>query len=135
MTDLADLPQRPIDPWDGVAPSRGRRLLDLTLAGAAVILLAVPMLVIYVLVRATSPGPGLFRQVRLGQGGRPFRFYKFRTMRTGVGGLKVTANRDPRLTRVGEVLRKPSPDGPPQLWNILRGHMTPVRPRPQTPDL
>jgi lipopolysaccharide/colanic/teichoic acid biosynthesis glycosyltransferase len=135
MTDTADLPQDPIVPWEGMPPSGGRRVLDVAGACAALLLLAAPMLLIYLLVRLTGHGPGLFRQVRLGQGGRPFRFYKFRTMRTGVGGLKVTANGDPRLTRVGKVLRKLSLDELPQLWNILRGDMTFVGPRPETPDL
>jgi lipopolysaccharide/colanic/teichoic acid biosynthesis glycosyltransferase len=135
MTDTPGLPQEPIVPWEGVPPSGGRRVLDVAGACAALLLLAAPMLVIYLLVRLTSHGPGLFRQVRLGQGGRPFRFYKFRTMRTGVGGLKVTANGDPRLTRIGKVLRKLSLDELPQFWNVLRGDMTLVGPRPETPDL
>ncbi|MCW2903131.1 MAG: hypothetical protein JWO67_5396 [Streptosporangiaceae bacterium] len=132
---IAGPPPRPIVPWDGRPPSRGRRVLDAAGAVTALVLLAVPMVVIYLLVRTTSHGPGLFRQVRLGQGGRPFRFYKFRTMRAGVGGLTVTANGDPRLTKVGKVLRKLSLDELPQLWNILRGDMTIVGPRPETPDL
>lgn len=124
-----------IAPTDGIPPGRARRALDIAGALAGLVLLAVPMLLIYATVRLTSRGPGIFRQVRLGQGGRPFRFYKFRTMRTGVGGLKVTANCDPRLTRVGKVLRKLSLDELPQLWNVLRGDMTLVGPRPETPDL
>ena len=134
-TDPNDLPQRPIVTWKGIAPGRGRRTLDVIGACAALLVLAVPMLLLYLLVRTTSRGPGVFRQARLGQGGRPFRFYKFRTMRTGVGGLKVTADRDPRLTRVGGMLRRLSLDELPQLWNVLRGDMTLVGPRPETPDL
>ena len=135
MTEIASLAQNPIAPSDGIPPSRGRRALDIAGAGLGLVVLAAPMLIIYLMVRLSSPGPGLFRQVRLGQGGIPFRFYKFRTMRTGVGGLTVTANADPRLTRTGKVLRKLSLDELPQLWNILRGDMTLVGPRPETPDL
>jgi lipopolysaccharide/colanic/teichoic acid biosynthesis glycosyltransferase len=134
MTDR-ELDTRPVDPADGVAPSTARRVLDVAGALAGLVLLSVPLLMIYLLVRASGPGPGIFRQTRVGQGGRPFTMYKFRTMRQGVGGLTVTANRDPRLTRIGRLLREWSLDELPQLVNVLRGHMTLVGPRPETYDL
>ncbi|MEW2358031.1 sugar transferase [Spirillospora sp. NPDC029432] len=130
-----DLVTRPVDPSDGVAPSTARRVLDVLGALAGLVLLSFPLLLVYVLVRTSSPGPGVFRQTRVGQGGRPFTMYKFRTMRQGVGGLTVTANCDPRLTRIGKVLREWSLDELPQLVNVLRGQMTLVGPRPETYDL
>ncbi|QXJ21897.1 sugar transferase [Actinomadura graeca] len=133
--DHTGLAERPVDPSDGVAPSAGRRALDVAGALAGLLLLSVPLLLLYGLVRLTSPGPGVFRQTRVGQGGRPFTMYKFRTMRQGVGGLTVTANCDPRLTRVGKLLRRWSLDELPQLVNVLRGQMTLVGPRPETYDL
>ncbi|MBW8483998.1 sugar transferase [Actinomadura parmotrematis] len=134
-SDRDDLETRPIDPSDGVPPSAARRALDVAGALAGLAALCVPLLLIWLTVRLTSRGPGIFRQVRVGQGGRPFVMYKFRTMRQGVGGLTVTANRDPRLTRAGAVLRRWSLDELPQLANVLRGTMTLVGPRPETYDL
>lgn len=133
--DHAALPSRPVDPSDGIAPSRARRVLDVAGAVAGLLLLGVPLLVIFALVKLSSRGPGVFRQTRVGQGGRPFVMYKFRTMRQGVGGLTVTANCDPRLTRVGKLLRQWSLDELPQFVNVLRGQMTLVGPRPETYDL
>ena len=132
---MSELASRPVDPSDGTAPSRPRRVLDVVGAVTGLLLLSVPLLLIYALVRMSSPGPGVFRQTRVGQGGRPFTMYKFRTMRQGVGGLTVTANCDPRLTRVGKLLRQWSLDELPQLVNVLRGQMTLVGPRPETYDL
>ncbi|WP_214325152.1 sugar transferase [Nonomuraea sediminis] len=124
--------EAPIVSGPGVAPATSRRLLDLAVAGTALLVLAVPMLVIYLIVRWSSRGPGFFAQLRVGQGGRPFSMYKFRTMRVGVGGPLVTASADPRLTRVGAFLRRYSLDELPQLWNVLRGHMTLVGVRPES---
>ncbi|MFC9969657.1 sugar transferase [Spirillospora sp. NPDC127200] len=135
MNDKPELETRPIDPSDGIAPSAPRRALDVLGAVAGLVLLSVPLLAVYLAVRLTSPGPGVFRQTRVGQGGRPFTMYKFRTMRQGVGGLTVTANCDPRLTRIGKLLRQWSLDELPQLVNVLRGQMTLVGPRPETYDL
>ncbi|MQY06914.1 sugar transferase [Actinomadura macrotermitis] len=135
MTDKTDLETRPVDPSDGVPPSTARRLLDVTGALAGLVLLSVPMLAIWLTVRLSSRGPGVFRQTRVGQGGHPFTMYKFRTMRQGARGLTVTANRDPRVTRVGRVLRRWSLDELPQLVNVLRGDMTLVGPRPETYEL
>ncbi|TDD27221.1 sugar transferase [Actinomadura sp. KC06] len=130
-----DLIARPVDPTDGIGPSRGRRALDIAGALAGLALFSVPLVLIYALVRLTSRGPGIFRQTRVGQGGRPFTILKFRTMRQNAGGMKVTATSDPRVTRVGRALRRFYLDELPQLVNVLRGDMTLVGPRPETYDL
>jgi lipopolysaccharide/colanic/teichoic acid biosynthesis glycosyltransferase len=93
-------------------------------------------MVVAVAVRCTSRGPVLFRQRRVGAGQRPFVLLKFRTMTVGdPGGPQVTTATDPRVTGVGRVLRRTSVDELPQLWNVLRGQMTLVGPRPETIDL
>ncbi|HEY8478470.1 MAG TPA: sugar transferase [Spirillospora sp.] len=126
---------RPVVPSDGVPPSRARRALDIAGALTGLLLLSVPLVLIYALVRLTSRGPGIFRQTRVGQGGRPFTIYKFRTMRQDADGMKVTATGDPRVTRVGRVLRRFYLDELPQLVNVLLGDMTLVGPRPETYEL
>lgn len=119
----------------GVPPGWTRRVLDLAAATLGLLILGGPLLVLMAVVRLTSRGPALFTQVRVGQGGRPFVMYKLRTMSTGNAGAEVTAPQDPRVTRVGRVLRSTSLDEVPQLWNVLRGDMTLVGPRPETPRL
>ncbi|MEW6269260.1 MAG: oligosaccharide flippase family protein [Thermodesulfobacteriota bacterium] len=112
-----------------------RRGLDVTAAALALLLLAPLLLVLALLVRATSSGPALFVQQRIGRGGRPFGLVKFRTMCTGAAtqGPPITAAGDPRVTRVGRLLRRTKLDELPQLWNVLRGDMSLVGPRPEVP--
>jgi lipopolysaccharide/colanic/teichoic acid biosynthesis glycosyltransferase len=119
----------------GVAPRFGRRLLDVAVALTALVLLSPLLLTIALLVRLASPGPALFRQTRVGQGGQPFTIYKFRSMRLGSGGPEVTTGADPRVTRIGRIIRATSLDELPQLVNVLHGEMTLVGPRPETPRL
>lgn len=120
--------------------------LDRLGAAVAIVLLALPMACVAVLVRSTTRGPALFRQTRVGQEGREFTVVKFRTMIANADQLKpamVAANEyegalfkvkaDPRVTRVGRVLRKTSMDELPQLFNVLRGEMSLVGPRPHLP--
>ncbi len=105
-------------------------------AGLAVVLLVVlsPLLLLLaLLVAATSPGGALFAQVRVGRAGVPFRMLKFRTMRLGAAGAQVTAQGDARVTAVGRVLRATKLDELPELWNIVRGDMAFVGPRPEVP--
>jgi exopolysaccharide biosynthesis polyprenyl glycosylphosphotransferase len=122
-----------------------KRIIDLVAAAAGLVVLLPLMAVIVLLIRLTSPGPAIFRQVRCGLNGRRFLFYKFRSMvrnaedlKPGVEHLnrKQTAfkiPRDPRLTTVGRYLRKFSIDEWPQLWNVLKGDMSLVGPRPAVP--
>ena len=110
--------------------------LDRCVAAVALVLLSPLLLVLSMLVLATSPGPVLFRQVRIGRDGRPFRICKFRTMvHTGESGsAQVSPTGDPRVTGVGRVLRDWYLDELPQLINVLRGDMGLVGPRPETPE-
>jgi lipopolysaccharide/colanic/teichoic acid biosynthesis glycosyltransferase len=110
-----------------------KRAMDVV-ASSLGLLAAAPMLAgAAVAVRLSSPGPVLFRQVRVGQGGRRFEILKFRSMRIGVAGPQVTSGGDRRVTGVGRILRKYKLDELPQLWNVLRGDMSLVGPRPEVP--
>ena len=112
-----------------------KRGLDLAAAGAALAVLLPYMALLALLVKANSPGPALYRAVRIGRGGRPFVMYKFRSMRQGpdASGLRVTSADDPRITGVGRFLRRTKQDELPQLWNIVKGDMSLVGTRPQDP--
>jgi lipopolysaccharide/colanic/teichoic acid biosynthesis glycosyltransferase len=139
--EQARLPAR----WEPIA----RRAVDLVVVMVALLMLAIPMLLIAMAIRLGTSGPALYRQQRLGRGGRPFTMYKFRTMRTGCsdaqhrelivrelrgedtsvdGSWKIDS--DPRVTRIGSILRRTSVDELPQLLNVLRGQMSLVGPRP-----
>jgi len=123
-----------------------KRATDVVVASAALVLLSPFMLVIAALIRLTSPGPAIFRQVRCGLNGRRFTFYKFRSMCHNAEDLKASLmhlNRkstafkipnDPRLTAIGRFLRKFSIDEWPQLWNVVKGEMSLVGPRPAVPE-
>jgi lipopolysaccharide/colanic/teichoic acid biosynthesis glycosyltransferase len=116
----------------GIGPGGARRALDILVAVLGLAVLGVPLLLLMFAVRVESPGPALFRQVRIGQGGRPFTLYKLRSMQVGAGGPEVTAGADPRVTWLGQRLRSAALDELPQLWNVLRGQMTLVGARPET---
>lgn len=110
-----------------------KRLFDLALAIPLLILTGPLMAVVALLVRLESPGPALFSQVRIGQANRPFRIYKFRSMRQASNdalGERSTERDDERLTRVGWFIRRTSIDELPQLFNVLLGNMSLVGPRP-----
>jgi lipopolysaccharide/colanic/teichoic acid biosynthesis glycosyltransferase len=128
------------------------RSLDIAAAGLALLVLSPVLLVVAILVRLDSRGPAIFRQERVGRGLKPFRVAKFRTMRQGVAAdphrayveemireeseaegrqkpmMKLAE--DPRITKIGHFLRRTSLDELPQLWNVLRGEMSLVGPRP-----
>ncbi len=144
------------DPAARVAPGSPRltRAIDLLVSGAALVVLSPLLVTVAAAVRATSPGPALFRQVRVGYRGRPFVMLKFRSMtdgcddavhreynrrelagedpREGESGVYKPAA-DPRITRVGRLLRVTSLDELPQLFNVLGGTMSLVGPRPPLP--
>lgn len=115
--------------------SRARRTLDVIAAASALTLLSPVLLLLAAAVKSESRGPILFRQRRIGCDGAEFTLLKLRSMSAGDGGAEITADVDPRVTRVGAVLRRTSLDELPQLVNILRGEMTLVGPRPETPGL
>ena len=113
-----------------------KRSLDVLLSSAALLLLALPFAIIAAIIKLTSPGPVFYRQERMGLDGKPFIIYKFRSMyqdaerETG----PVWASRDdPRCTPIGRLLRRTNVDELPQLWNVLRGDMSLVGPRPERP--
>ena len=111
-----------------------KRCFDLLLTGAGLVLISPLLLAIAIAVKVTSPGPVLFSQDRYGLDGRRFQIYKFRTMRVMEAGdqpgLRQATRHDPRVTSLGAVLRRWSLDELPQLFNVLRGDMSLVGPRP-----
>jgi exopolysaccharide biosynthesis polyprenyl glycosylphosphotransferase len=119
-----------------------KRAIDVAIASFMLLLGAPLLLLLWLTIRLDSPGPAVFRQTRVGRCGRPFTVFKFRTMefrpnaeftllRDADGRLRHKIKNDPRVTRVGKVLRKTSLDELPQLWNVLRGEMSLVGPRPE----
>lgn len=125
---------------------KAKSLLERSLTAVALVLLAVPFLLIAAIVRLTSPGPALFRQQRVGLNGKIFDVYKFRTMVDGADGLidqiidlneqdgvLFKIKNDPRCTSFGTRLRRHSIDELPQLINVVRGEMSLVGPRPALP--
>jgi len=111
------------------------RWVEIPLAFFGLVVFSPLLLVTMLAVRLSSPGPVIFRQQRVGKHGKHFTLYKFRTMRVNNEGSKVTAGGDPRITPIGRVLRKAKLDELPELWNILRGDMSFVGPRPEVPEL
>ncbi|HKQ58957.1 MAG TPA: undecaprenyl-phosphate glucose phosphotransferase [Candidatus Eisenbacteria bacterium] len=123
--------ETPEQGWNAVI----KRTFDLAFSAAGLIVLSPLMAAVALWVRLDSPGPVLYGQERVGVNGRRFRMWKFRTMRADAeaeGAAWTTAD-DPRRTRAGGTLRKLSLDELPQLWNVLRGHMSLVGPRPEQP--
>jgi lipopolysaccharide/colanic/teichoic acid biosynthesis glycosyltransferase len=117
---------------DSIAPDPVRRSLDVAVALLGLVVLAPVMVVVLIGARLSTGGSAIYRQTRVGEGGRPFTMYKIRSMRTGQAGPEVTGPADRRITRLGAALRMTSLDEVPQLVNVLRGQMTLVGPRPET---
>jgi lipopolysaccharide/colanic/teichoic acid biosynthesis glycosyltransferase len=121
-----------------VTPARAaaKRVLDLVLAGAASALSAPVVALVALAIRLESPGSPIYRQTRAGKDGASFQIYKLRTMQHGAeftgAGLAIQRG-DSRITRVGKVLRRLSLDELPNLWNVLKGEMSIVGPRPTVP--
>lgn len=149
VTQLADLPILEYNTWD---PSRSslllKRVVDLVVAAPLLALLAPLYPLLALAIKLDSPGPVIFSQVRAGLGGRPFRMYKLRTMRMAaeadldryvdLGDLEEPAFKladDPRITRMGRILRRLSIDELPQLANVAVGEMSLVGPRPEQVEL
>jgi len=113
-----------------------KRLIDIPIAAVALVLLAIPLGILALLVKRTSPGPIFYRQERMGLDGKSFTIYKFRSMthdaERETGPVWAREN-DPRRTGFGRFLRRYSLDELPQLWNVLRGDMSIVGPRPERP--
>jgi len=112
-----------------------KRLFDLVLAAAGLLLLSPLLLGIALWIKLDSPGPVFFRQQRVGRFGALFRIHKFRSMRDGapLAGSQLTVGADPRITRAGQVLRRTKLDELPQLIDVLAGTMSLVGPRPEVP--
>ena len=121
--------------------------MDVIVSASILLLFAPLFLILAVLIRVDSPGGPFFRQVRVGKQGKPFNFYKFRSMikdaeryKTSLRDLNEAEEplfkmrEDPRVTTVGKILRKTSLDELPQMWNVLRGEMSLVGPRPHLPE-
>lgn len=110
-----------------------KRLFDIVASFVALVLTIIPMIVISIVIKLDSKGSAIFRQERLGLHGVPFMMYKFRTMHLDAekNGAAWAEKDDPRCTKVGAILRKTRLDELPQLWNILRGDMSFVGPRPE----
>jgi lipopolysaccharide/colanic/teichoic acid biosynthesis glycosyltransferase len=123
------------DSWPLTADAMMKRTFDALMSFLGLVLLSPFLLPVAILIKLDSPGPVLFRQQRIGKGFRPFFICKFRTMLQdpcGPGRL-ITIGDDPRITRVGRWLRKTKIDELPQLFNVLKGEMSFVGPRPEVP--
>jgi lipopolysaccharide/colanic/teichoic acid biosynthesis glycosyltransferase len=109
-----------------------KRLLDFGIALIGCAILTPVFLALAILVARESPGGAIYRQERIGKNGRPFFLLKFRSMRANIPGPEITlGNSDPRITRTGQWLRKTKLDELPQLWNVVKGDMSLVGPRPE----
>ncbi|MGH2449244.1 MAG: sugar transferase [Chloroflexota bacterium] len=126
------------EPSIGPMQSRVKRAFDLVIAGLLTIILSPLLLAIALWIRLDSSGPSIIRQMRVGARGRDFAMYKFRSMCWQPAALDDATEKqplDPRITRAGRFLRRSSLDELPQLWNVLRGEMSLVGPRPELPAI
>jgi Undecaprenyl-phosphate glucose phosphotransferase len=138
VTDLDGLPvvhltSVPLTGWAGLV----KRSLDLAISAGSLVVLSPLLGAIAAAIRLEDRGPVFYRQVRMGLDGRPFEIVKFRSMRVGAeddSGPMWAVREDPRATRVGRILRRTSLDELPQLWNVVRGEMSLVGPRPERPE-
>jgi exopolysaccharide biosynthesis polyprenyl glycosylphosphotransferase len=149
LGEVAGLPLIGVKPAAIQGPQLlAKRAIDFLAATLILSLLAIPMAIIAIAIKVTSPGPVLFRQTRIGRDGKPFTLMKFRCMVDGADDMReelLAANGhqdprlfklrdDPRLTHVGRILRRCSLDEVPQFWQVLIGEMSLVGPRPQLPE-
>lgn len=135
-----------VKPAGGLAYKIVKRAFDIAASAVALLLLLIPFAIISVIIYAGDKGNPFFSQVRLTENGKPFRMYKFRSMCTDAeakfaevqknnqsSGLAFKADDDPRITKIGRFIRKTSIDELPQLWNVLKGDMSIIGPRPPLP--
>jgi exopolysaccharide biosynthesis polyprenyl glycosylphosphotransferase len=135
---VGDLPllEAKVRPLEGLSAA-GKRVLDVVVAGALLLALSPFLGLAALFVAATSRGGVFYRQTRVGKDGRVFQLWKLRTMRPGAeveSGAVLATPDDPRVTAVGKLLRSARVDEIPQLWNVLRGDMSLVGPRPERPE-
>jgi exopolysaccharide biosynthesis polyprenyl glycosylphosphotransferase len=138
MQAIDDIPLLGVSRWplDNFWNRLAKRMEDIIGAGIGLVLFAPLMLVLAILIKHNSPGKVFFLQERCGEGGKRFPLIKFRTMHANaeaVTGPVWTVENDPRCTRIGAFLRRTNLDELPQLWNVLRGEMSLVGPRPERP--
>ncbi len=128
---MVHINESPLSGWGALA----KRFTDIVLASIALILLSPALLLLALITKFTSPGPIFYVQERMGLDGKRFRMLKFRSMREGAdqGESAWTVEKDPRRTRWGTFIRATSLDELPQIWNVLRGEMSLVGPRPEQP--
>lgn len=109
------------------------RIFDVILSFIGLLILSPFLLIVYLLIRLESKGGGFYAQTRTGKGGKPFQLYKFRSMRIGSDkkGLITVGEKDSRITKMGYFVRRYKIDELPQLWNVLKGDMSLVGPRPE----
>jgi len=119
---------------DELAPLALKRFVDVFFATLGLLLLTPLLIGIATIILAEDGAPVFFSQTRVGRRGQPFRIWKFRTMRACATGSAITARGDDRITRAGAVLRKYKIDELPQLFNVLKGEMSLVGPRPEVPE-
>jgi lipopolysaccharide/colanic/teichoic acid biosynthesis glycosyltransferase len=131
---LRDSQQHPVFA-NGFYANYGKRALDILAATAGMILLSPVFGLVACWIKLTSRGPAFYRQIRIGKDGVPFQILKFRsmTMQASNRDLKITVAGDSRVTPVGKFLRRYKVDELPQLWNVIRGDMSLVGPRPEVP--
>jgi Undecaprenyl-phosphate glucose phosphotransferase len=113
-----------------------KRIIDLVGCIAALLLFSIPMIVVTVIIKTTSPGPIIFTQDRIGRHNKEFKMYKFRSMEIQTESREKkawTTFNDPRVTKIGKFIRRTSIDELPQLFNVLKGEMSLVGPRPERP--
>jgi lipopolysaccharide/colanic/teichoic acid biosynthesis glycosyltransferase len=111
-----------------------KRLFDIVMSAFVLAVLSPLLLLLSAAIIIDSGFPVFFFQIRVGRGFRKFRLRKFRTMRTGLSGSSITVAGDSRITRLGRLLRNAKLDEIPQFWNVLRGEMSVVGPRPEVPE-
>ena len=119
----------------GLAYRAVKRAFDVVSTGCALVILAVPMGIIALKIKSESPGPVIYAQERVGKGGRPFMVYKFRSMYVDAEarGAQWATGDDPRVTPFGRFMRRTRLDEIPQFWNVFKGDMSLIGPRPERP--